>query len=180
MSCILRLFGFRRNPQPPAPLAPKSTKADSQRFSVKITLEGPLPERDYELGILESELIKKIAASKRKSFLAYKNACYHHQKGDMRRYVHYMNEKRIFTETIQKTSARLMQVLEKRNELAYPPPLELPPPKLENEVINPVRQLQNVPNHPPSQMVSTRPVGRSRSHLSYLVPPPPSNLHLRA
>ena len=180
MSCILRLFGFRRTIPTPAPPPPKPSKTDSQRFSVTISLEGALPERDYELGILEEELVKKIASTKRRSFLAYKNACYYHQKGDMRRYVHYMNEKRIFTETIQKTSQRLMQVLEKRNELTYPPPLELPPPKLENEIINPVRQLQNVPNHPSPQMVSSRPLGRPRSSVANTLPSAAPNLSLRA
>lgn len=184
MSCILRIFGIRRNPNhfptlpplPPLPPARRIAKPDSQRFSVTVSLEGPLPERDYELGILEDELRKKIASAKKRSFLAYKNACYFHQKGDMRRYVHFMNEKKTHTEMIQKISARLMEVLEKRNTMCYPPPLELPPPKLENQTVNPVRHLQNVSNYPSPQMVSTRPIGRSRSHLSNLIPTPSSNL----
>ncbi len=178
MSCILRLFGIRQPPQPSPPPLRKTN--DSQRFSVNISLEGPLPERDYELGILEEELVKRIASTKRRSFLAYKNACYYHEKGDMRRYLHYMNEKRLFTENIQKTSKRLMDVLERRNDLAFPPPLALPPPKLENATINPVRQLQNVPNHPSPPLVSTRPLGRSRSHLADTLPAASANLYRRA
>ena len=180
MSCILRLFGIRppppRAPPPPPPKKPN----DSQKFSVKVSLQGPLPERDYELGILEEELVKRIASAKRRSFLALKNACYYHEKGDMRRYVHYMNEKKTFTEDIQRTSKRLMEVLERRNDLAYPPPLSLPPPKLENATINPVRQLQNVPNHPSPPLVSTRPLGRSRSHLADTLPAASTNLYRRA
>ncbi len=171
MSCILRLFGFQR--------PPTRKPQDSQRFSVNISLEGPLPERDYELRILEEELVKRISATKKKSYLALKNACYYQQKGDMRRYVHHMNEKKNFTEEIQKISKRLMDVLEKRNDLSNPPPLELPPPKIENTVANPVWQLQNVPNHPSPPLVSTRPVGRSRSYLANTLPPAAANLHRR-
>ncbi len=148
---------------------------------MRITFEGPLPEHDYELGILEDELVKRIASAKRRSFLAYKNACHYHEKGDMRRYVHYMNEKKNFAEDIRRTSKRLMEVLERRNDLAYPPPFSPnQQPKLENSTINPVRQLQNVPNHPSPQMVGTRPFGRSCSHLADTFPPPPPDLHLRA
>ncbi len=178
MSCILRLFGIKQEPKG----APRQRipNQESEKYSVKISIVGPLPERDYELGILEDELVKRIASAKRRSFLAYKNACYYHEKGDMRRYVHYMNEKKTFAEDIQRTSKRLMEVLERRNDLAYPPPLTLPPPKLENATINPVRYIKNVPNHPSPPLVSTRPIGRSRSHLADTLPPPPPDLHFRA
>lgn len=145
MSCILRIFGIKRGP----PRSEKFSKKGqpSERYLVNISLTGHLPERDYELSILEEELVRRIGAAKKKSIVANKNAHYLYEKGDIRRSIQFLNERKALTEEIEKTSKRLMEVIEKRNELMYPPPLNLPPPKLENVTINPVKQIKDVANH---------------------------------
>lgn len=171
MSCILRLFGFK----PP--------QAPSKKYSVSLSIEDPLPCSDFELAILEEALVKRLAGIKRRSFVAQKNAEYSYEKGEMRKYLHYVNEKNKCTEDIKQVSAHLMKVIETRNDITNPPPLTLPSTKgtkIENSVVNPIQHTKNVTNRSAPQVVSALSVNRTRSVVTNTLPSQASDLSSRS
>lgn len=179
MSCLLKLFQ-RKKPQLHIPTARVQRPAHSERFEVAITLEGPLPERDFELGILELELQKKLSHAKKRSFLALTNSQYSYQKGDMKKYVHFLNEKKRHSEELERIGRRLSEVVTKRVDLQTVPPLQLPPPaKIETMLPVTYQLTENVPSCSPQKLVYSRPIGRPRSHLADCIPAAPPHLRGR-
>ena len=182
MSCILRLFQKRT----------MRRHSDSDQYSVVISLEGPLSNSLHELHILEECLAQRMSYLNRKSSLAFANASYAHQKGNMRKYITFINERRRYSEEIKKLGDRIQQVIEKENQIRYGPPVLLLPPTANPNLptspsqkfdaivtVNPTQKLRNVPNHPSPQMVSSRPIGRPRSAIANTLPSPSPNLSLR-
>jgi len=170
MSCILRVFKKKKSPL---------VRVDSEPFSFVVSLEGPLPETQAELYLLEDCLAKRMSYINKKANLAYSNAIYSNQKGNISKYLQYINERKRLGDEIERLGKRIMEVVEKQNELAFQPPLlVLPPPaKFENETRNPVQLAENVPNHPSPQVVSTLPIGRTRTHIADFLSPSSSHLH---
>jgi hypothetical protein len=157
MSCILCLFGKKPSRQRPA----------EESFTISTALEGPLPEKDFELDLLEQHLVFRLTEINKKVNLAYANAAYMKQKGDMKRYLIYLNERRRHIEELQRISKRHMEVVEKRAMFPY---TSSPPPKVETvATFNPVQQVPNVPNSPSPKLLSARPVGRPRTHATNLL-----------
>ena len=169
MSCILRIFQ-KKPARPP----------ESEPYEVSTALEGPLPDKDFELDLLEQHLTQRLVQINKKANIAFANANYMHQKGDMKRYLTYLNERRRHAEMLKKVSARHMEVMEKRAVLPYispSPPSHIPPTQLKLEIATVQNPIQKVPNYPSPPFVSSRPVGRTRAHNSnFLSQAPP---HLR-
>lgn len=164
MSCIRYLFTKKK----------KTPRIESEVYSILVGLEGPLPEKDAELNILQHHLGRRMSFLNQKSNTAYANAAYAQQKGDIAKYLRYMNERKRFSAEIKKVGFRLTEVVEKRNELSqYVPPAT----KLETQTVNPVRQLENVTDRSPTEMVSSRSLDRSHTHIADILPPPPSDLY---
>lgn len=178
MSCLLKLFRKKQRPPASAKEIPIQNPLRSERFSVSLTLEGVLPDRDFELGLLENYLIKRISEIKVQSFRAYMNATIWYQKGDMRKYAAYMTERRYHSEKIRQIGKRLIEVQVKRLELQSPPYLELPPPvKIDEVGTYSMVQGHDVTNYLPPKMVNSCTLGRqSKNHANTLSSAPP---HLR-
>lgn len=120
MSCILRLFKKQKQ---------KPRQNESEKYSVTISLQDPLPETIAELYVLEDCLSKRMIYLNKKAHLAYSNAIYSQEKGSMRKYVAYMMEHKQQSDEARALHKRLTEIVEKQAELLYGlPPLVLPPP----------------------------------------------------
>jgi hypothetical protein len=176
MACILRIFGVKTKPAHKPP--------ESERYSVRISLEDPLPTSSAELHILEECLSARMSHVNKKRNLALSNAVYAKQRNDMRKYLAHMVEYKRYAEELQEIEKRLEEIVITESNLRYgvPPPLSLPPPamKFEGSVIqNPSYKERNVTNGSPTQLVHSRPLGRAHSHLTYVLPTAPPHLRGR-
>ena len=176
MACILRLF--QRTPKP------AEKRPESERYSVAITLEGPLPTTSAELYILEECLSARMSHVNKKTNIALANAMYAKQRNDMRKYLAYIVEHKRYAEEVRALGKRLQEIVEADTNIRYgiPPPLALPPPAMKIEstgVQNPVYKVTNGPNYSPPQLVHPRAVGRTHTHLAHLLPTAPPHLRGR-
>lgn len=126
MSCIRYLFG-----------KPKNKRADSERYSISMSLDAPLPQAKFELQVLEEHLGRRMSFVNSKASIAFANASYAHQKGDMLRYLRYMNERKQYADEVRKISARLTEVVARLNEF------KSLPEKVERIVPNPLTKAES-------------------------------------
>lgn len=121
MSCLFKLFG-KKTPPPPK-------RTPSQTFAIPIL--GLLPEKLEELQILELEIGRRMTYLNGKASRLYSYAAYCQGKGDVKKAVHYIRQRKDVVEEITTLGKRLMEVQTKLTTLT--------PPKI--EVVSPLQSL---------------------------------------
>ena len=157
MACILRIFQ-RKSKR-------KLLQAESERFAVSISVDGTIPDTLQELYVLEECLSKRMSHINKKVTLAFTNAMFAKQRGNMRKYLAYITEHKKGSEEVRALGKRLVEVVERQNNLLYGEVVRpvANPPKIENTVIyNPVHKSLNASIYSSPKLVSSRPIGRPR------------------
>lgn len=113
MSCILDLF---------------RKKTEQPKELWEAFLDGPLPENEAQLSVMEEKLSRRLSFVNRKASLAQTNALYSESKGDILRSLRYVEERQKHSKEVERLSKRLIEIVEKQIEFTYMPPLALPPP----------------------------------------------------
>jgi hypothetical protein len=123
MSCLFQLFKKKQKPLPkPAPIK-------SNTFSIPFF--GPLPSSLEELRILEFEIGSRIFYLNKKSKKLYTNASQCHNKGDIRKALMYIRQRKPMMDEVSKLNLRRTEVQLRIYSIA---------PKI--EVVSPLNALQ--------------------------------------
>jgi hypothetical protein len=109
MSCLFKLFknkNKKKEKEPPPPHILHHVQ--NERYS--ISFGGPLPSSVEDLRILEYEIGRKMSYLNGKSARLYSNASHCQNKGDIKKALLYIRQRKPIVDDISKLSARLSEV----------------------------------------------------------------------